>query len=148
MASLAQTSATTILSVSTTLPATYDATGFQALTWTPVGEIGSLGTYGLKTNVVSWLPLDTALKSKRGGSQDAGSMQLQIARHNGADMTKLSAANSSRASIAFKVTMPALIGGADYFTGIVTSFEQNVGNADQIMQTNVGVELDNFIIYT
>ena len=148
MASLAQTSATTTLSISSTLPATYDAIGFQNLTWTPIGEISSMGVYGAKTTVVKHIPVDTATVVKRAGSTDSGTMNLSLARHAGTDVTKLIAANNSRASIAVKIAMPSLIGGADYFTAIVTSYQTSVGTADQILMSSVDLEIDNAIIYT
>ncbi len=147
MASLAQTSATTTLYISSTLPSTYDSAGFAALTWTPIGEVSNLGTYGASTVVVKHIPIDTASVVKRAGSTDSGTLNLTLARHTGTDVTKIIAANTSRASVAFKVAMPTLVGGNDYFSGIVTKYQTNVGTADQILMSTVDIEVDNTIIY-
>jgi len=83
--SLSLTSAGTKVYISATLPTTYDAAGFTALTWVPLGEVSSLGAFGGKANVVKFTPIDTNIVAKRVGSVDMGTVQMQIARHAGAD---------------------------------------------------------------
>jgi len=146
MASLAQTSATTTLYVSATLPATYDTATFAALTWVKVAEISSIGAYGGKTAVVKHIPVDTATVVKRSGSQDFGTINLTMARHSGADFTALTAAFSDRQPRAFKVALPTALAQTDYFTGIVTSNVTNIGNADKILESQVDIELDNAVL--
>lgn len=144
--SKATTSATTKLYVSATLPTQYDATTYAALTWIPISEITSLGSFGGKTTVTKHQPIDTGFVVKRAGSVDFGTLSLQLAKHTGADDTALQAAFNDRASQAFKIEYPTALGGHDYFTGIVTSYVTNVGNADQILQSNVDVELDTPVV--
>jgi len=139
------TSATTTISISTALPATYDTTGFSALTWVPIAEVSQLGVFGGKVSVQKFIPLDTATVIKRAGSVDYGTINMTLAKHTGADMTDLQTAFNGRTSTAFKVTYPSTLGSA-YFTGIVTGLQTNVGNADQILQTTVDIELDNSVI--
>jgi hypothetical protein len=139
------TSATTTISISTTLPTTYDSTGFSALTWIPIAEVSQLGVFGGKVSVQKFIPLDTATVIKRAGSVDYGTINMTLAKHTGTDMTALQTAFNGRTSNAFKVTYPATLGSA-YFTGIVTGLQTNVGNADQILQTTVDIELDNSVI--
>lgn len=144
--SLAQTSATTTLYVSNGQPATYDAAGFTALSWTKVGELSNIGTLGGQTTVVTHIPVDTGVVVKRAGSQNNGSMQMQGARCTDAGQTILRTAFNSRASISYKVVYPSVIGQTDYFTGICTSNQTNVGTADQILGYNAQVEVDNSIL--
>jgi hypothetical protein len=145
--SLATTSATTKLYISPTLPATFDSAGYTAVTgWILIGEISSLGTYGGKTSVQKHIPIDTATVVKRAGSVDYGTMSITAARHVGTDITALKTAFTSRASSSFKVVLPTALGDTDYFTGIVTSMQTNAGNADQILQSNIEVELDSPVI--
>lgn len=144
--SLAITSATTKLYVSAALPATYDATGFAALTWIEVGEISSLGQYGGQTTVVTHIPISSAIVAKRGGSQNFGQMSMTLARHKGNDSDELQDAFDDRAPRAFKVALPAALGDIDYFTAICTSVQTNVGNADQILESMVTLELDDRVI--
>jgi hypothetical protein len=143
--SLAITSATTSISVSAALPASYDSTGFTALTWIPITEVSNLGVFGGKTTVVKHVPVDTATVVKRAGSVDYGTISMTLAKHSGTDYSALQTAFNSRASVAFKITYPGSM-GKDYFTGIVTSLQVNVGQADKILENTIDIELDNSII--
>lgn len=145
--SSAITSATTKLYFSPTLPATFDSSGYTAVTgWLLIGEISSLGTYGGKVSVQKHIPIDTATVVKRSGSVDYGTMSITAARHKGTDVTALTTAFNARASGSFKVVLPTALGDTDYFTGIITSIQTNAGNADQILQSNIEVELDSPVI--
>lgn len=143
--SSAVTSATTSISVSTTLPATYTATDYASLTWIKIAEVTNLGTFGGKTTVVKHIPIDTSVVVKRSGSTDYGTINCQLAKHTGTDTTALQSAFTSRESTAFKVTYPGSM-GSDYFTGIVTSMQNVVGTADAILQSTVDIELDSAIV--
>jgi hypothetical protein len=143
--SSAISSATTSISISTTLPATYDSTGFAALTWIPIAEVSNLGAFGGKTTVIKHIPIDVANVVKRSGSVDYGTISMTLAKHAGTDYTALQAAFNSRASTAFKVTYPGSL-GKDYFTAIVTSLQVSVGTADKILENTVDLELDNSIV--
>lgn len=145
--STAVTSATTKFYFSPTLPATTDSAGYTAVTgWVLIGEVSSLGTYGGKVSVQKHVPIDSGEVVKRAGSVDYGTMSITAARHTGADMTALTTAFNARASGSFKVVLPTALGDTDYFTGICTSLQTNAGNADQILQTNIEVELDSKVI--
>lgn len=145
-ASSALTSATTSVYIGTTFPTTLDAAGYGAVTWLKIGEISSVGTLGGKTNVIKHIPVDTGVVVKRGGSQDFGTLNLQLARHAGADITALNSAFKSRASTAFKIAYPTALGQTDYFTAIVAGTQTNVGNADQILGYAVDLEIDSEIV--
>jgi hypothetical protein len=145
--SLAITSATTSISMSATLPATYTATDFASLTWIPITEVSNLGVFGGKTTVVKFTPVDTAVVVKRSGSVDYGTISMTLAKHTGADYTALQAAFNARSSVAFKITYPGSM-GHDYFSGIVTSLQVNVGSADKILEQTIDIELDNSIIFS
>jgi hypothetical protein len=146
MASKSLTSATTALYISASLPATYDSTGFTALTWIAVGEISSYGAFGGKTNIVKFTPVDTNTVAKRGGSQDFGAIALTLARHTGADVTAMNNAFIDRQPRAFKIVYPTALGQTDYFTGIVVENTTNIGNSDKILEANVNIEIDNTIL--
>lgn len=148
VASKATTSATTKIFISAVLPTTYDATGYGALTWTEIAEVTSLGTFGGKTAVTKHQPVGTGVVVKRAGSIDYGTMTLALAKHTGTDDTAIQAAFNSRASQAFKIEYPTALGGYEYFTGIVTSYQTNIGSVDQILQSNVDIELDTPNIYS
>jgi hypothetical protein len=145
--SKAITSATTAIFINASTPTTYDSAGFGALSgWVQIGEITSYGTFGGKTKVISHIPVDTSVEVKRAGSQSFGTLSLTLARHTGSDATALATAFADRQPRAFKVVYPTALGSTDYFTAIVTSNETNIGGADNILQSNISVELDNSIV--
>ncbi|NLS03623.1 hypothetical protein HGP14_09655 [Rhizobium sp. P32RR-XVIII] len=81
MAGIKTTLAGAKVSISTaavTLP--LDATGFAALTFTPVGSVGNLGDYGASPNMVNYNTLDTEVTSKAKGVEDAGELSIEVAR--------------------------------------------------------------------
>lgn len=144
--SKAITSATTKLYIGATQPTTYDEAGFEAVTWTEIGEITSIGQLGGTNSVITHIPLGTSVVVKRTGSTNYGTLDMQGARCDDAGIAALRAAFESRASKPFKVVYPAALGEIDFFTAIVTSATTNVGNADQILGFAANVDIDNTII--
>jgi hypothetical protein len=52
-----QTSAGSTFAIATALPGTFDATGYNALTWQLVGEVTDIGEFGKEYNLVSHTPV-------------------------------------------------------------------------------------------
>lgn len=139
------TSAGSTLGISTVLPSTYDATGFNALTYTAVGEITDLGEVGKEFNLVSHTALGNRKVRKFKGSYNNGSMALQMGRDTAdAGQTALRTALASDNSYAFKATLQN--GTKLYFTGKVMSYKTSVGSVDQITGASTTIELDDDII--
>ena len=67
MSSAAITAAGSKLFVSATLPGTYDKAGFEALTWTEVGEVTEIPQFGKVYTIVNHLPLGQRQTIKRKG---------------------------------------------------------------------------------
>lgn len=125
--------------------ATYDETGFTALTWTLVEEVTDLGTYGKVFTKVSHNPLGDRKTVKRKGSYDNGTLSLKMARvPSDAGQAILIAALDSDASYPMKVVLQD--GTINYFTGQVLSYTTNVGTVNQITAAEVSVEVDNSVI--
>lgn len=143
--SLAFTSAGTTFSISATQPATYDAAGFNALTWTLVGEVTDMGEFGKKYNLVTHNPLGSRKTFKRKGSYDNGQMALQMARTpTDSGQTLIRTALDSDDSYAFKTVLQD--GTILYGQGQVMSYTTNVGSTEQITAASVEFELDGDII--
>ena len=141
----ATTTAGTTLSASATLPATYDGTGFAALTFTAVGEITDIGEYGKEYNLVTHIPLSTRRTQKLKGSYNEGALALQMAYDSGdTGQGILITALDSDDSISYKVTHQN--GDVDYFTGKVMSFRKNVGSTDNIKSASAAIEIDSDIV--
>lgn len=139
------TSAGTDISISATLPATYDATAFAALTWVSIGEVTELGEFGRVYNIVKLNLLKDRRTVKRKGSFDDGTISAQMARvPDDAGQTILTTAVNSDNSYAIKVTLQD--GTKFYFSAQISSYTTNVGNVDQITAATVNFEIDNNII--
>lgn len=139
----------TIVSVSANAPATYDATGFAALTWAACGELADLPAFGAEAALATHTPLKTGIVAKRRGSLNYGSVTLTMALS--ADdsgqaiiQDKGEAGAGSDAQVSVKV---ALVNGEiQYFTAQVMSYKTNVGNADAITMAEVTLEIDNSVV--
>lgn len=126
-------------------PATYDAAGFAAVSFTEIGEITDAGEFGRTYNQVTHNPLGDRRTVKRKGSYNDGAMSLQMARVPAdAGQAILVTALNSDASYAFKVVLQD--GTIFYFTAQIMSYTTNVGSVDQITAATVNVEIDNDII--
>jgi hypothetical protein len=139
----------TIVSVSASAPATYDATGFAALTWSACGELADLPAFGAEAALATHTPLKTGIVAKRRGSLNYGSVTLTMALSDTDTgqailQTKGSAAAGASASVSVKVAL--VNGDIQYFSAQVMSYKTNVGNADAITMAEVTLEIDNSVV--
>lgn len=139
----------TVVSVDDAVPATYDATGFAALTWAECGELAELPSYGSEAALATHTPLKTGIVAKRRGSVNYGSVTLTMAL-SAADAgaaileAKADAAAGSDATVSVKVEL--VNGAIQYFTAQVMSFKTNAANADAITMAEATLEIDNSIV--
>lgn len=141
-----QTSAGSTVAIATALPGTYDATGFNALTWNIIAEVTDIGEVGKEFNLVTHMPVASRQVKKLKGSYNNGAITLQMARDTqaSANQDKLKTALGSDASYAFRVTLQD--GSKLYFTGKVMSYKTQIGGVDQVTGASTAVELDNDIV--
>ena len=104
---MVDTSIGTTWGISATLPATYDALGYGALTLLTVGEITAIPQNGPTTEVVKHTPLVDGITQKFHGATDYGSITipLGISRADTGQVA-LRAAQISRDRVAFGTTFP------------------------------------------
>ena len=135
------TTAGTTLGISAGVPATFDAAGFAALTFTNIGEITEIGgDIGRVYNVVNHNPIASRATVKMKGSYQSGSLQLTLAIDaDDAGQTLAQAALNSDAKYSFKLTLQD--GTIKYFQGIVTSFPINPGGVDTVTAGTINVEI-------
>lgn len=140
------TSAGTTIKVDSALPATNDASGFEALTgFKLIGEVTDLGEFGREYNLVTHNPLGDRRTVKRKGSYNDGSVTMALGRVPAdTGQAVLVTAVDDDASYSFEVTLQD--GTIFYFTGQVMSYTANVGSVDQITSGSVTIEIDNDII--
>ncbi len=140
-----QTSAGTTFSLSSSLPATEDETGYSALSYTEVGEVTSIPEYGGSYSLVTHEPLGERSVIKRKGSVNHGSMTLQIGKDiDDAGQELLKTAYGEDETYSFKIVLQD--GTAQYTQGQVFSFTTNVGSSNQITSISCQIELEAAII--
>ncbi len=149
MPSAAITAAGSRLYVSTTLPATYDKAGFEALTWVEVGEVTEVPSFGKVYNIVTHNPLGDRQTIKRKGSYDNGELDVPYAYDPDGDagQTILYDALDDDASYAFKLDIKeAPVLKSFYFTAQVTSRPVTVGGTDSIVMANTTLAIDDDVL--
>lgn len=131
MSTLAFTSAGSAIFISAGVPATIDAAGFGALTYTKIGDVTDLGQVGPAVGNVQHVPVDQSIVFKFKTITDNGAMALKGARvTTDAGQTLLIAAVASFATYAFKVVLQN--GAIIYFQGLADSYKTTVGTAGVI----------------
>lgn len=135
-----QTAAGASLSVSATLPATYDEAGYEALAMTVVGEITNIGEFGKEYAVVTHNPLASRGTKKAKGSYNNGTLNPTMAMDNddagqGIVEDLLDVDDPG----AFCVTMQD--GTKYYFEGVVTTFRPSVGEVDSVVTASCVLEI-------
>lgn len=145
MASNAFTSAGTTIGIVAEDPASYDSTGFEALTFDTIGEVTDLGEFGREYSLVTHNPLGDRQTVKRKGSYNDGSISMTVARTpDDAGQTVLQTALDSDENFSFNVTLQD--GTELYFQAQVLSYTTNVGTVDQITTASVTIEITDEII--
>lgn len=75
-----QSNAGTVLSLSASRPATFDAAGYQStdIVWTPVGEVENYGNHGVTATVIEFTNVADAIVQKLKGSKNYGTMNMTV----------------------------------------------------------------------
>lgn len=111
--------------------------GFEALSFTQIKNVGSIGAYGNDTNIVTYDTLDRQVMQKQKGITNAGDPATECARvDDDAGQTALRTAGGADDfdAYAFKVTKQD--GSVDYLRGVVSGpVNQNGRNEDFDLQT-------------
>lgn len=135
-----QTSAGASVAISAALPATFDSTGYAALTYTSIGEVTEIGEFQGEYASVTHIPLADRVVRKFKGSVNYGTLPLTMAYDSdNAGQDLLETASSDDDDYSFKITMQD--GTIRYMTGQVMSFKLNVGSADSMVTATSTVEV-------
>jgi hypothetical protein len=135
-----RTTAGTTLRVSAAPPATFTVTGYEALTFSAVGEITDLGEFGREYTLVTHNPIANRGTQKFKGSFNEGQMTLQLGLDtDDAGQIIMKAGALSDADYSFEVTTQN--GDKYFFQAKVMSFRLSVGNVDQITTATCMLEL-------
>lgn len=135
-----QTSAGAKISASVALPATFDAAGYAALTYTEIGSVESIGAFGREYALVEFNPLGERGTKKFKGSFNEGQLALTLALDNtNAGQDLLRANVNADGALSFKVALKD--GTVYYFIALVMNNPIEIGSVDQITMTNVNLEI-------
>lgn len=135
-----RTTAGTTIGISSAAPATYDGTGYAALTYTSIGEVTDLGEFGREYALVTHNPIGNRAVQKLKGSFNEGTLTLQVGLDtDDAGQILAKSASVSDNNYSFKVTAQG--GDVYYFVGKVMSFKVSMGSVDQVMSASLTVEI-------
>jgi hypothetical protein len=140
-----ETAAGTTLKCSTGAPATFDASGYGAVTYVNIGEITNAGEFAGKVfNLVEHLPLATRGVKKGKGSFNNGQISPDLAFDfdDAGQVILTTAADSevdSTATLTFELTTQS--GHKVYFQGIVMSNPLTVGENDSVVMGKPVIEV-------
>lgn len=97
-----------------------DEAGFTALTYVEVGSVGSVGEYGVSTNVLTYDTWNTLVAKKAKGITNAGDPEVEVAR-SATDAGQIAMRTAGHPSVkdsyAFEVTRQD--GTVEYLRGLV-----------------------------
>lgn len=147
---LAQTVAGAVLSVSSSLPATYNAAGFGALSYSPVAEVTDIGTFGKDFTLVTHNPIGDRKTFKFRGSYNNGTLDLKLAKitvlNTDAGQAALTTALNDPLdkSVSFLITLQDT--SKQYFTGKVMSFTTSIGSVNSILAGECKIEIDSDVV--
>ena len=134
-----QTLVETTISVSASLPATFDGAGYAALTFSAIGQVTDWTPGGQVYNVVTSNPIAQRSTDKYKGTFNNGADSITVNRDDDdAGQVIIQAALVDDADYSFEVTYQD--GTIDYFTGKVVSFDTVAGGADSIVQKTISLE--------
>jgi hypothetical protein len=127
------TVAETTLSISAAAPATFDAAGYGALTWTAIGELTDLGSVkGRAYNTSTHAPVGSAQQTQKKGSYTLPNADFVCAwDEDDAGQILVEAGSKNNAVYSFKAVKQD--GSIRYFTAQVMSFIENMGTVDNVV---------------
>lgn len=135
-----KTSAGSTIKITASQPATYDASGYNALSMTSIGEVTDLGEFGRAYALVTHNPLGTRSTVKKKGSYNEGTINMQVGLDTD-DAGQILAKAASLSDNDYSFTITTQIGDKYYFQAQVMSFKPNVGSVDKITTATITLEL-------
>ena len=134
------TSAGSTIGIVAAPPATFDATGYSALTFVPIGEVTDFGEFGREYSLVTHNPVASRGTVKKKGSFNEGSITLQLGLDtDDAGQILAKTASNSDADFSFAVTLQN--GDKFFFRAQVMSFKVSVGGVDTITNATIMLEI-------
>lgn len=130
------------LSLSATLPETYDAAGYAStdIVWTAISEIENFGNHGGTKTITEFTDVETGTVTKSAGSKNYGAQSLMLAHiPSDAGQAMIDTAFESTARYSAKLTYPS--GRIHYYEVLVSKNENQDGAANDTQKLAVDLAL-------
>ena len=135
------------------LPATYDADGYDAVSWTEIGMVESVGEYGADSSIGTYTPIGTGVACKYMGTTDFGEISLTIADTSDSGLAALKAHRGDTAYLPFKIEFSEVGATTEghsvpakhrrhMFIGLTKSYRHNIGSGDDVSRVNASIVLN------
>ena len=133
---------------SVAVPATEDAAGYGALTYTEIGSIEDAGEHGGTATVTNFIPLATGVVDKLKGSIDYGSKEMTMAviGDDAGQALLAGAFDGANKNSIVSIKVVDQDGNIDYFMVYVTKFARQGGNADSVDMLSVQLAVRSKVI--
>ena len=135
-----KTSAGSTFKISAGTPATFDSTGYAALTYTIVGEVTDLGEFGREYALVTHQPVGSRGTQKFKGSFNEGTITLQLGLDTD-DAGQVLCKTASTSDADYSILVTTQNGDKYYGQAKVMSFKVGVGGVDSITTATCTLEL-------
>lgn len=135
-----KSSAGSTLAICASQPSTYDASGYNALTWTSVGEVTNIGEFGRMYELLKHNAIAVRSTVKKKGTYDEGQLALQLGLDTddaGQILMKAAAASDND----YSIRVVTQNGDKYYMQAQVMSFKPNVGGPNQITGASAALEI-------
>jgi hypothetical protein len=134
------------LSLSATLPATYDNAGYTALSWTQIGEIENFGNHGTTAGVQTFTPVGSAVMEKYKGSKNYGVMNLVVGylpsdAGQALVETAVESTNRYSAKIVYPLGQGEATAETHFLEVLVTKREFQDGTVDSVRKSAIDLEV-------
>lgn len=134
------TGAGTTIGIVLGAPATYDSTGYAALTFVTIGEVTDIPDFGREFEMVTHKPISSRGTVKKKGGFNEGAIDLKLGLNtDDAGTVLLKAAALSDVDYSFKITHPT--GDVYYFRALTLSFKVATGNSGAIISATAKLEI-------
>jgi len=140
----AQTAAGVAFFIGAAAPATYNKAGYEAVTWTRVGEISNIGgDIGKMFNLATFALLEQRGIVKRKGGYNNGSVTVEYAYYRtDAGQEDLIAAEEIDTPLPFKISLTDANTTQIYYMGIVMGTPISIGGSEDFLTSSVNIEID------
>lgn len=139
-----QLAAGTKLYIGAAAPATYNKAGYEAVTWTEVGEISNItGDVGAMYSEGTFSVLGNRGIVKRKGSYDNGNVTVEYGYYRAdSGQEDIVAAVASDAPFPFKIVMTDVADTHVYFMALVMGAPISIGGNDDFITSAVPLAID------